>query len=144
MIAGAVGGDLKEVAKAKTKENLMMAAEQAAHGLVSLLSPFTAAKAGGHFAAAAKFSAIAAGWAALGASIGGGVAGGASVAGAQGASGAASREAKPVESEVHIYLTGPGFDAVNPVVQKIVWGALEQARERVGNNARVNIIRKAG
>jgi hypothetical protein len=145
LIAGAIGGELKEVAKAKAKENLLLAAEQLAHGFVSLLSPFTAPKAGGHFAQAAEFGAIAAGWAALGASLGGGASSGsgAAASGAGGSSGPASQGAKPIDSEVHIYLTGPGFDAVNPVVQKVVWGAMEQARERVGSNARVNIIRRA-
>lgn len=141
VLIGAIGGGLGEVAKAKAKENLILAAEQTAHGLVSLLNPFTAAKAGGHFAAAAKFGAIAAAWSALGSAVGGG-GGGGSLAGAQGASGGASQAAEAPQQEVNIYLTGPGFNALNPEVQKVVYGAQQQARERFGQNANVNIVRR--
>lgn len=144
LIVGAVGGSLAEVAKAKAKENLLLAAEQAAHGIVSLLNPFTAAKAPGHFASAAKFGAIAAGWAALGAATGGGGAsgsGGAALAGGRGASGDAAQGREAPPQEVHIHLDGPGFHALNPEVQRVVYGAHQQARERYGNNAKIAIHR---
>jgi hypothetical protein len=141
VLVGAIGGSLGEVAKAKAKENLILAAEQTAHGIVSALNPFTAGKAPGHFAAAAKFGAIAAAWSALGAASGGG-GGGSSLAGAQGASGGASAAAQAPGQEVNIYLTGPGFDALNPEVQRVVYGAQQEARQRFGANASVNIVRR--
>lgn len=145
LIVGAVGGSLKEVAKAKAKENLLLAAEEAAHGVVSLLNPFTAAKAGGHFAMAAKFTAIAGAWGALGSAIGGGAgSGSAALGGAQGASGPASQASEKAQQEVNIFLTGPGFHAMNPEVQKVVYGAQQQIRERYGNNARVNVLTSGG
>jgi hypothetical protein len=140
LIAGAVGGDLKEVAKAKAKENLLLSAEELATGLVASLSLFGAGKAAGHFAAAAKYGAIAAGWGALGAAVGGGGSSGA--AGAAGVSGSAATKAEKPQQEVNIYLVGPGFDAMNPAVQKVVYGAQQQARERYGDNAKVNLIRR--
>lgn len=145
LIVGALGGNLKEVAAGKAKENALLAAEQVAHGVVSLLNPFTAAKAPGHFTSAAKFGAIAAGWAALGSAIGGGGAsgggagGGSALGGGRGASGPAADRAPEPQQEVHIHLVGPGFNALNPQVQKVVHGAMLEARQRFGNNARVNI-----
>lgn len=137
VIVGALGGELAEVAKAKAKENLLLAAEQTAHGIVSLLNPLTAGKAGGHFASAAKFGAIAAGWAALGSMVGGG--GGGSLGRARGASGGASESAEPPGPDISIYLTGD-MNALDPRVQKWVMGATKEGEERYGNNATVRVV----
>jgi hypothetical protein len=146
VIVGAIGGELAEVAKAKAKENLLLSAEQTAHGLVSLLNPLTAGKAVGHFANAAKFGAIAAGWAALGSMAGGGGRGGGGGLGAgRGASGPASERANAPGPEISIYLTGD-MNALDPRVQKWMLGAEQEGRERYGNNANVRVIpsRKGG
>lgn len=136
VIVGAIGGELAIVAKAKAKANLLLAAEQVAHGVVSLLNPLTAIKAKDHFAAAAKFGAIAAGWAALGAATGGGGSG--ALAGGRGASGGASESAEPPGPDISIYLTGD-MNALDPRVQKWVAGAQEQYNERKGN-ATVRVV----
>ena len=141
VIVGAVGGQLGAVAKAKAKENLLLAAEQTAHGIVSALNPFTAAKAGGHFAAAAKFTAIAAGWAALSSVAGGG--GGGALGGARAASGTASERTEAPGPEISIYLTGD-MNALDARVQKWVLGAAERGRERYGNNAIVRTVPQRG
>lgn len=144
LIAGAVGGELAEVAKAKAKENLLLAAEQVAHGIVSALNPFTAGKAGGHFAAAAKYGAIAAGWSALGAVAGGGGGGGSgSLSGARGGTGAASERTAPPSPEISIYLTGD-MNAMDARVQKWVLGAAQAGRERYGDNAIVRTAPRRG
>lgn len=139
LIAGSIGGELAEVAKAKAKENLLLAAEQLAQGIVASLNPFTAGKAPWHFAAAAKFSAIAAGWAALGQVAGGGGGGGNALAGSRGASGPAAERAEPPGPEISIYLTGD-MNALDPRVQKWVLGAAQAGRERYGDNAIVRTI----
>lgn len=145
IIVGALGGSLAEVAKAKAKENLLLAAEQTAHGIVSLLNPFTAAKAAGHFQSAATFGAIAAGWGALGAAIGGGGGGkgGSSLGGARGASGAAAEGRQEPKQEVHIYMTGQ-LSAMDPKLQKAVWGATKYAEQRFGKNAQVTVSVREG
>lgn len=144
LIAGAVGGELAEVAKAKAKENLLLAAEQVAHGIVSALNPFTAGKAAGHFAAAAKYGAIAAGWSALGAVAGGGGGGGSgSLSGARGGTGAASERTAPPSPEISIYLTGD-MNAMDARVQKWVLGAAQAGRERYGDNAIVRTAPRRG
>jgi hypothetical protein len=40
---------------------------------------------------------------------------------------------------VHIHLVGPGFNALNPEVQKVVFGAEQQARERFGQNVKIHL-----
>lgn len=142
LIVGSVGGSLGEVAKAKAKENLLLAAEQTAHGIVSLLNPFTAGAAPGHFAQAAKFGAIAAGWSALG-SVAGGGGGSGALAGARGGTGAASEQSDPPGPEISIYLTGD-MNALDARVQKWVLGATEAGRERYGENAIVRTVPRRG
>lgn len=141
VIVGAVGGQLGEVAKAKARENLLLAAEQTAHGIVAALNPFTAGKAAGHFASAAKFGAIAAGWAALGSVAGGGGSG--ALSGARGSTGAASERTEPPGPDISIYLTGD-MNAMDPRVQKWVLGAAQAGRERYGDNAIVRTVPRRG
>lgn len=147
MIGAAFGAGIGPLAASKARQNAILAAEQLAQGFVSLLNPVTIHKAGGHFAAAAKFTAIAASWKALSASVGGGGGGAAASTGGspsvgRGAGGATS-EALP-GTEVHIHFVGDGFDAVNPRVQRVVAGALQMVEERFGENTTVRIHREGG
>jgi hypothetical protein len=134
VVAGALGAGIGEMAAQKAKQNAIMAAEQLAMALVAALNPVTAAKAPLHLTAAGKFAAISAAWGALagatGGFSGGGSAGGAASAGTGQAQ---AQAAQPAGAEIHVYFEGPGFDAVNPQVQRIVAGAIELHRERAGN-----------
>ena len=153
-IGAAMAGGLGPFAKSKAKQNLLEAAELAIRATISALTGFGAARAGAFASAAGKHLAIAAAWGALGASMGGGGGGGA-VTTPTGGGGAtatpttartttssASRDAKPLAADVSIYLTGPGFDALNPEVQRVVRGAMQESTDRYGN-ARVRVVRRA-
>lgn len=123
------------------------AQEQFAAGLAALASgtwppnPAALAAAGKHFAAAAAFKAI-------GATFGGAAgAGGLAVAGggrlppgAIGTSSPASRELP--SAEVHIYLDP--LSPADPRFQRVVLGAEQNAKERFGNNVRVNVHPRSG
>lgn len=141
--AWAEGGFLgiAQLAAAKVRENAAYVIENIAKALGSLGLGNPAA-AGKHFAAAAKHTVAIAAWKAAGAAAGG-TGGSGSGAGGAGGSGTGNTAAssRPAESEVHIYLTGPGFDALNPQVQKVVYGAMQNARERYGNNVKVHTRR---
>jgi hypothetical protein len=94
-------------------------------------------------------------WAALGAASRGGsgssapsiaspsAGGGSDVTTGRTASSDAANRAAPPGAEVSIYLTGPGFHALNPEVQKVVRGAQQEAQERYGN-ARVRVVSQEG
>ena len=154
LVGAAFGASIGPLASGKAKQNAILAAEQLAQGFAALLSPFTAATAAGHFTAAAKFGAIATAWQGLSASLGGAGGGsGPNVAGKGGGAGGASfgsngpgSAGSQVEGgpEVHIHLIGEGFDAVNPRVQRVVAGAMQQVEERFGRNTRVRIHRGGG
>jgi len=145
-IMGAVlTSGLGPFAAAKARQNLIEAAEEVVRGISAALNPFTAPLAGAHFALAAKHTAIAGAWAALakgfggGGGIGGGSAGGSGAG--RGTSGQASTAAQEPAAEVHIHLVGPGWNALNPEVQRVVHGAELMGRERFGDNAKVTIHR---
>lgn len=144
IVSGILGGNFGELAAWKAKQNAIMAAEQLAMGLVSSLNPITAPKAAGHFAAAKMFTAIAASWGALAAVTGGGRGGGGGGAAAAPADtgGAAGARTGVPGDEVHIYFVGPGFDAVNPEVQRVVYGAAREAAQRFGENAIIKTHRR--
>lgn len=139
VVGAAIDGGLAPFARAKAKANLIRAAEEAAEGTAALLSIFGAINAPAHFQAAAQFTVIAGLWSTL--AHGGGGGGSASLAGGRGASSAASGRATSVPPEIKIYLTGPGFDALNPAVQKVVLGAAQNAREVYGAHSKVTIQR---
>lgn len=148
LLGGVLGGNLADVAAGKAKQNALLAAEQAVEGLVASLNPFTAASAGAHFAASAKYAALSAGWAALASSLGGPGGGTTSAGGGGGgggggvARGLGGDEVNGMkENEVHIHFIGPGFSAVNPEVQRVVAGALEEVNQRFGDNTSVRIHR---
>lgn len=146
ILNAAFGAGIGQLAAGKAKQNAIMAAEQAAMGLVASLNPFTAPKAAGHFSAAAQFAGIAAAWGALAGATGGfsGGGGGGGIVGTGGSRNEAGRRATSVSEaapELNVYLVGEGFDAVNPRVQRVVQGALREAQASTGPNARVRIFR---
>jgi hypothetical protein len=148
LVGASFGGGIGALASAKARQNAVLAAEQLAHGFAALLNPFTAATAGGYFAAAAKYTAVAGAWKALSrAAGGGGGGGGGSMFGASGVGRdvggpSTSRMTGSGGPEVHIHFVGEGFDAVNPQVQRVVAGAQQMVLERYGPNARVRIHRR--
>jgi hypothetical protein len=141
---GVLSGRLDELAAAKAKQNAIMAAEQAAMGFVASLNPVTAPLAAGHYAAAKLFAGIAAAWGALAAATGGfsGGGGGGGRGGPSDTGGAASERAEAPGPEIHIHFVGPGFTAVNPAVQDVVYGAAQEAASRYGPNATVKTHRR--
>jgi hypothetical protein len=143
-MAWAEGGIAGIGAYARQQARLMFAQalSAAAQGLLGSLF--------GDPTALAKGEAAAAGFAAAGvamAAIGGGISGPTSSSGSAGTSGASSATSaatstEPAQQDVNIYLEGPGFDALNPRVQDVVFGAQQVARERYGDNARIRVIRQ--
>jgi hypothetical protein len=151
----AMQGGLHEAASQKAKQNAIEAAEMLVRaGAFALFGDFPQASAA--LVLAGQFAGIAAAWGIMAASTHGSSGGGGGVAissgGGSGASSAgsdlsssrassndsASRAEQPT-AEVSVYLVGPGFDALNPEVQRIVWGAQQQAEELYGPNARIRI-----
>lgn len=140
IVGAALSGGLVPFAKAKARSNLIQAAEETAHGIAASLSIFGAADAAKHFALAAKFAGIAAAWGALAKGAGAaGIGGGGGSGGSSRAGANAANRAEQPQPEIKIFLTGPGFSALNPQVQKVVYGAMQQARERYGENANVRL-----
>jgi len=139
--AWAEGGwaGVAQYAKAKVKENIAAAIENAAKalGAFGLGNP---AAAGKYAAAAAKHTAAAAAWRGAQAAAGSG-GGGAAAAGSGGAiaNAAAGSNIQPPGPEVTIVLSGPGWDALNPRVQEVIHGAQQEARTRYGENARIRV-----
>lgn len=151
IVGAAMGSGIGPLAEGKAKQNAILAAEELAHGFAALLNPFTAPTASGHFTAAAKYAAVATAWKTLagaaggGGGVGGGAGGGgpAAVGARQDVGGPNSETVTRPENEVHIHLEGPGFDAVNPRVQRVILGAQQLAQERYGENTRVRIHRRS-
>jgi hypothetical protein len=145
LVGAAFGAGIGPLAEGKARQNAILAAEQLAHGFAALTNPFTAATAGAHFAAAAKYTAVAGLWKALAGAVGGGGGGlGASSAGSPSADRGlgGSRTEGMGGPEVHIHFIGEGFAAVNPEVQRVVYGAQQIALERYGPNARIKVHRR--
>jgi hypothetical protein len=126
---GGIAG-LARLAKAKVIENIAWAIENTAKALGGL-NPAAAAAAKTHMVAAAKWGAVGG----VAAAIGGG--GGGATVGARAPSTSQAQRAERPGGEVHVHFVGPGFDAVNPQVQRIVYGAMQNASDRVGPNAKV-------
>lgn len=143
VVGASLDGGLGPFARIKAKVNLIRAAEETAEGIAAAFSLFGAVNAPGHFAAAARFVGIAGAWAAIGGGVGGGApggSGGGSLAGARGAASQDSRDAKP-STQMAVYLVGPGFDALNPRVQKVVRGTIQEIQELHGNNTTIRQVR---
>lgn len=92
-----------------------------------------------HLVAAGLFKALDAMTARAGTKVGSGGAGG---AGGGAAALQSGFQGQKVGNEIHIYFDGPGFDAVNPVVQRVVAGAVQNAQELYGPNANVKTYRR--
>jgi hypothetical protein len=157
-LGAAMAGGLGPFAKGKAKQNLLEAAELALRAVAAALTGFGAGKAGAFLGLAAKHTALAGAWGILGASVGGGGgagtvaigggAGGGSTGGlspsvARTTSSSSANRAQPVPADVEIHLVGPGFNALNPEVQRVVRGAVQESTERYGN-ARVRVLRRNG
>lgn len=150
-LGAALQGGLAEAAAQKAKQNAIEAAEMLVRaGVFALFGDFPHATAS--LALAAQFGAVSLAWAALGAASKGGgggssapsipstaAGGGGDITSGRTASSDAANKAAAPGAEVSIYLTGPGFHAMNPEVQKVVRGAQQQAQERFGN-ARVRVV----
>jgi hypothetical protein len=125
---------LARYAKAKVLQNLAYAAEAIGRGIFG--DPRGFASAAQHGKAALQWGALA------GFSSGGG--GGASATGGASIGGPSSgpaQRAEPVGPEINIHFIGPGFDATNPEVQRVVYGAEQYAKERFGADAKVRVHR---
>lgn len=144
-LGAALQSGIAPAAKLKARENLLLAAEDTVRALVAgflglggLLVGKYAAAAKMHLGIAAGWSALAGGASALG--IGGGGGGGSAGTSAVQASASAASRAEP-STEVHIHLDGPGFHALNPKVQRVVFGAMQEARNRFGETAKIILHR---
>lgn len=156
MGAALVGG-LHEAAAKKAKQNAIEAAEMLVRaGVFALFGDVGHAAAALHSAAA--YGVVAAAWAGLAAGSSGGSSApstpafsgsssspaGETLTQSRSATNRSTSNATQPSPEVSIYLVGPGFDAVNPRVQAVVWGAQQQAKERFGENARIRIRTNEG
>lgn len=153
ILGTAMQGGLAAAAAQKAKQNAIEAAEMVVRaGVFALFGNIPAATAALY--AAGQFAILAAAWGTLAAATGGGAGGGSSApavtpASAQGtgtdltssreASSQASSSSAQPSPEVSIYLVGPGFNAVNPKVQEVIWGAMQEATERYGAGTRIRI-----
>jgi hypothetical protein len=143
-------GGLKGLARyalGKVKQNLAAAIEMGAMALGRLVfgDPVGASLAG---KSAAGHTAAAAAWKIAAAGMGGGgsttASGAAALGGAGNAGGGVAQRAQPAGAEIHLHLDSEGFDAINPRVQSVVYGAYQEASKRAGPNANVFIHRRRG
>jgi len=142
LVAALFGSDLGKLAAQKAEQNAIMAAEQLAMAAAVAWIPGFQGEAAGHVQAAAMFGAVAAAWGALAGATGGFSGGGGGSGSPRDTGGAASERTQPPGDEVHIYFVGPGFSAVNPEVQKVVYGAAQEAAANFGPNAKIKYHRR--
>lgn len=138
---------LSDYAAQKQRAALAEAIQQTALG-IGAAAWGNMAQAGAHFKSAATHTAAAMAWAALagGAASGasaarGGGGGGGVVTGATDTGGAIARRSEVPGPEVTINLIGD-FDAMNPRVQRLMWGAMQEAETAYGPGAKINVQRK--
>ncbi len=150
-LGAALQGGIHQAASIKAKQLGIEAAEMAVRAFVfAAFGNFEAA--GAAATAAVQYGALALAWAGLAASTGGGsstsvsVPSGGSVSNsgedltqARTSSGRSASDRQAPSAEVSIYMVGPGFNALNPKVQRVVWGATQEARQRYGNDAVIRI-----
>jgi len=142
LVAALFGSDLGKLAAQKAEQNAIMAAEQLAMAAAVAFIPGFQGEAAGHIAAAGMFAGVAAAWGALAGATGGFSGGGGGSGSPRDTGGAASERTQPPGDEVHIYFVGPGFSAVNPEVQKVVYGAAQEAAANYGPNTKVKYHRR--
>ena len=144
LVAALFGSDLGKLAAQKAEQNAIMAAEQLAMAAAVAFIPGFQGEAAGHLQAAGMFATVAAAWGALAGATGGfsGGGGGGGSGSPRDTGGAASERAEAPGDEVHIYFVGPGFSAVNPEVQKVVYGAAQEAAANFGPNTKIKYHRR--
>jgi hypothetical protein len=149
----AITGGLHEAAVAKAKQNAIESAEWLVRAAAFAIMGNP--KAGAALATAGEFAAVAAMWGAFAAATGGfgssgggagggggGTSAGSSLSDSRTSSSDAAGKAEQPQTEVTINLIGPGFNAMNPKVQEVVWGAQQQAEQRFGPSTRVTVVKK--
>lgn len=150
-LGAAMEGGLGPFAKQKAKQNLLEAAELGIRATMAALTGFGAGQAGVFAQGAARHLAIAAAWGSLGAGVsagsatgaGGGSGGSMTPTAARGVSAAGSDRREPIGNDVTIVLRGAGFHALNPEVQRVVQGAMQEGGGRQGN-VKVRVVRGEG
>lgn len=158
-VGAAMGAGLGPFAKSKAKQNLLEALELKIRSMIAATNPVTAYLVPIYAAAAGMHAKLGIAWGALAAVTGGfgggggsggapasasaGGGGSASLGAARSVSGPASERAQAPANEVHIHFVGEGFSAVNPEVQRVVIGAVQESRERYGKNARIYTHRRS-
>jgi hypothetical protein len=144
IIGAAMGGGIGALAAAKAKQNAILAAEHLVHAAAAALGIVTSPLAGGHLAVAAKYAAMSAAWGGFSAVVGagGGGGGGGLPSIGRDATGRSTERTQAPGAELHITFIGEGFNAVNPIVQDVVMGSIDNANERIGPNARVHTYRR--
>lgn len=148
------GGGLGPFARMKAKQNYLESTEMGIRAVLAALTGFGALHAGKYAAASAQHLALGLAWSALASSVGGPSGGGSGattvapssssvspIGSARTSTGSASRNAQQPEAVTEIHFVGPGFDALNPRVQKVVRGAQQEAIEKAGKNTRVRVVR---
>lgn len=151
-LGAAMEGGLGPFAKQKAKQNLLEAAEYGLRAIAASLTGFGAAKAGAFLSLAGRHAALAASWGAIGAASGSGSSGAQTSGGGGGSlSPSGARQATtdqgtnrtPPPADVTVVLKGEGFHALNPIVQQVVQGAMQEGGGRQGN-VRVRVVRGTG
>jgi hypothetical protein len=144
-LGASLSGGLGPHAKMKARSNLLEAAELTIRAGVAAITGFGAFHAKTYIQGAARHAAIAAAWSAFAGgaggaakpslpSGGGGAAGGSSpLSTARSAAAGSAGRATPISPEMHFHFVGPGWDALNPAVQRVVIGAQQNATEVQGN-----------
>lgn len=150
----AMQGGIGKAAAIKAKQMSIEAAEMAIRAIVfAAFGNFPAA--GAAAKAAVEFGALALAWAGLSAAAGGSGGGGSApvptssggsvsnngedLTQARASNSRATSGSTTPSAEVSIYMVGPGFNALNPQVQRVVWGAQQEARQRFGNDAVIRL-----
>ena len=143
-VAAAFGESLPKIAAAKAKQNAILAAEQFAFAAAAAAGLFTGIESGAHIKAAEMHLGVAAAWGGFAAVTGGFSGGGGSgpASAARDVGGRASEKAQMAGTEINVFFEGPGFSALNPKVQRVVLGAIQQIERHAGPNAHVTIDRR--
>jgi hypothetical protein len=133
-----------QYAASEAKVMFAEAIKEGAYALASLaFGPILGKKAADHAAAAAGFTAAGLAFSALG--HGSGSSTGAPSGGGVGSSPdmATGTSTKPAAQEITIVFSGPGFNAVNPEVQSVIFAGYQLARERFGSNVKIRTITRS-
>lgn len=149
-----LGSGIGPFARMKARQSYLQATEEAIEAGLAALSIFGAGNAAKLATASASHLALGLSWSALASVNGGGGGGGgaprvptasfspsAGLASSRSSSARAASRTEAPAPQMTVTFVGPGFDSMNPEVQKVVYGAMGQAIERVGPNANVRVVR---